>query len=272
MTKKKGDKNINNPLTQGVPSKVYLLAFGGKLHKYRIKQIIKYGWDSYGQRVNSNDIHRIVKDYPSYFYQDIENKYVEKGRIIIPIKTYADPLINQMEKEIDEIFDENTRNKLLDFFNSNDFRNYIYNYSINQAKKGYFNNDVDSFGSIMVMTSYFSRLAFQLRKTLDRRKVPLETFKKNWNKISKKLERSGMSEDIILSTISEYSPSDVKDKFPNKLSDLKLMLNLCFKMTDLNYSVLEKLMKMHYTYETLTIVDASLMAIPELVDMVKSKQ
>jgi len=269
MTKKKGDKNITNPLTQGVPSKVYLLAFGGKLHKYRIKQILKYGWESYGKKVNSNDIHRIVNEYPLYFYQDNDNKYIKKGRTIIPIKTYVEPLINQMEKDIDEKFDEDTRNKLLDFFNSNEFRIYIYNYSVNQAKKDYFNDDVDSFGSIMVMTSYISRLAYYLKKSLERNKVPLEMFKKNWNKTSRKLERRGMSHDLIVSVISEYSPDEVKEKFPNELSDPKSMLNLCFKMIDLNYTVLEKLMKMHYTFETQAIVDASFMAIPELVEIAK---
>ena len=40
-------------------------------------------------------------------------------------------------------------------------------------------------------------------------------------------------------------------------------------MIDLNYTVLEKLMKMHYTFETQAIVDASFMAIPELVEIAK---
>jgi hypothetical protein len=40
-------------------------------------------------------------------------------------------------------------------------------------------------------------------------------------------------------------------------------------MIDLNYTTLEKLMKMAYTYETLTLVDAGISAVPELVGIVK---
>jgi hypothetical protein len=75
-----------------------------------------------------------------------------------------------------------------------------------------------------------------------------------------------------MDVISEYSPSDVKNKLTDKNSVPKSMLKLCFKMIDLNYSTLEKLMKMAYSYETLTLVDAGIMAVPELIDMVKKER
>jgi len=46
MPKPKGAKKIIKPLRQGVSSKIYLLAYGGKLHGYKIAEIIKFGWNA----------------------------------------------------------------------------------------------------------------------------------------------------------------------------------------------------------------------------------
>jgi len=283
MPKKKGDKNITKPICQGMPSKIYLLAYGGKLHPYKIAEILKFGWeapsaekrkksDAKNYRVYPSQVYREIKRYPKLFFYDTKEIIDEKGAPRKLLKTYPDPLIREMESELNEKIDKDTRVKLLDFFDSYHFRNYIYDYAINQAKKGIFEEDVDSFGSIMVMTSYISRLAFQIKKSLARKKIPLEDFKKKWKKISRKLERKGITPDFVQSVISEYSPSDIKNKFPEKVSDPKKIFDLSFRILDLDFLTLEKLMKMGYTYETLTLVDAGLMAVPELIDMVRKER
>jgi len=275
MPKKKGDKNITNPLRQGVPSKVYLLAYGGKLHKYRIKQIIKYGWDSKGKRVNSNDIHRIINKYPDYFYQDKENKRVnERGQEIIPIKTYVEPIVGEMETELKEKFNHDTKLKLYDFFDSQKFRNYIFDYAKDQSIKDYLNKAVDSFESIMIMTAPITTYAYYLKKTLEKRNISTERFKKEWNENISKLIMKYLPIDNIFNEISTFLSEDTRKKMPTEkdISNFSTVIDIVHSSIDYDFSVLEKINKIgYYTYETRMIVDIGFLIIPVIVDQVKQR-
>lgn len=273
MPRKPGDKNIKNPLKEGMPSKIYLLAYGGNLHAYKIADILKYGWNppENKKRANPSKIYEYIKKYETLFYKDENNRYEEDGRPRIPIKAYVDPLIKEMEstfnKGYKKMFTDEQRKKLYGFLDDDIFRFYVSD----RIKKVDFKRNIDSFEYIMNVAVFIAKPVYFLKKQLERQKIFVDK-KRNLlmskKRFSNALRSIGSSEQILRNVMYEYLPSDIKDKYQRESiadDEFKYFSKLINKTIALDYDVLEILMKMPSTYETDTVMAASLAAMPELL-------
>jgi hypothetical protein len=107
----------------------------------------------------------------------------------------------------------------------------------------------------MINTSYLARLSFLLKRRLERANISRQDYKRNWSSLFTKLKKRGISQPNVLAVISEYIPSDIKNKITSNLKNPDIIFDLAFKLFDMNYEGIETLMKMHSTYEANTIVE-----------------
>lgn len=275
MPRTSGAKNIENPLKEGMPAKIYLLAYSGKLHAYKIADVLKYGWNppENKKRANASKVYEYVKKYEDYFYKDEKNKYIVDGRPRIPIKTHVDPLIKEIESVAGETFTDETQETLHNFFDDDVIRSYVFSY----VKKTDFKKDIDSFGYIMVVLSSIVKSMYFTKKQLEREKTPAYKIKEIFsqkNRFSHMLRNKEMTEQteqVLFNILPAYLPSDIKAKYkPNRINDeFKLIFKVFDKIFDLDNDILEILMKMPSIYEADIIMEAGLAALPEVLDKTK---
>jgi hypothetical protein len=232
-------KKITNPLREGLPSKIYLLAYGDHLSGYEIARKI------YGTRAPSKfekgEIPPTAKVYGWL-------EKLEKGTIVSikkegkkkSVTSNVDPLINEVEKDLKnhkvELSDDE-RYALGKVLDSNIFREWIKEI----AEGLYFENDIDAVKTIM---SPVSRMALIIEMII--RKFPptmrklLENpqhFDKKLAQVIDTLERRGENTYERVTNVMKAEKMVEADLPKSSMRNVKSFI-LVFVMP---YSLLQKL-------------------------------
>jgi len=196
-------KKITNPLREGLPSKIYLLAYGDHLSGYEIARKI-YGWPS---KYRKPPIPPTAKVY-GWLKELEKNKIVSikrEGKKKSYVTSNVDPLIGEVEKELKghkvEPFSDFERHVFGKILDSGIFRKWIWEIADGLS----FEYDIDAVTTIM---SPVSRMALfigtNFRKfSIERKKFPKtqQHFDKVWSRLTdmyNELERGGEKADELI--------------------------------------------------------------------------
>jgi len=205
-------KTIENPIREGMPSKIYLAAYGEPLSVYEIAKRIHRVEKSNVPR--TDQIYRIVKDkYPNYFEREtIEGK---RGRPK-PIKSRAEPLLKEVEDAVKSKLSDSEKEILLWILDSKEFRSFVGDVVVKDMD---FKGDVNAADKLMSSLCMCAAYTWHIKETvemtgIESHRLPLMAGEMVLSSEIEKLENVRFPEALLdfLALILEVAPSSLLKK------------------------------------------------------------
>lgn len=247
-------KKITNPIREGLPSKIYSVAYGEPISGYKIAKIV-YGIEEPEEPSKRKQIPPTDKIYK--WLNKLEGKYFtkkEEGYL-----SDAKPLLEEIKKILGDLSEDEER-ILYYLLDSKEFRSFVKS-NIGEKLEG----DIDSTNNIMVMLMLISSMALPIRKSLGENKFPDP---RNYEEYLKFCEFKKEKNTVqIIEDIPKISEDKLKMEPPKTLYDL----NIIFLFIFLPESLMKKLSKIHWIGDYFEIYLKAILGIEKLKREYKEK-
>jgi len=188
-------KKIENPIRDGMPSKIYLAAYPKAIGGYEMGQKM--------QRVKNprtDHIYDILKQY-----KDLFERTEMKGKrgMAKPVLSKAKPLLREIEKALDKKAELSNpeRKTILKILDSKEFRSLISDVIIDMDFKG----DINAADKLMFWLYVGANFSFVPKKRIEKRSKPM--------KVSKVEGKCPPSLIDFVQLLLDTAPSSLLEKF-----------------------------------------------------------